>query len=88
MFDNDKATYERIMKIYGRMVNETAWTEHVKYQVMEELMDKVEKYEMTDEGLHEYIRMLVKNAYETQEQLQKDIQGGKAYEIGGKVHYR
>lgn len=88
LFENDKETYNRVMKIYGRMVNETGWTEHVKYQVMEELMDKVAVSEMTDEALHQYIRDLVKNAYDTAERINADIQGGKAYAINGKVQYR
>lgn len=87
LFDNDKVTYDRIMKIYGRMVNENEWTEHVKYQVMEELMDRVGVSQMNDEALHNYIRQIVDNAYRTAERINADIQGGKAYEINGKVRY-
>ena len=88
LFDNDKDTYDRVMKIYGRMVNENEWTEHVKYQVLEELMDRVGVSGMNDEALHNYIRMLVDNAYKTSERINADIQGGRAYAINGKVRYR
>ena len=88
LFENDKPTYDRVMKLYGRMVNESEWTTHVKYQVIEELMDRVGLNEMSDEQLHNFIRNLVDNAYKTNERIENDIRGGRAYAINGKVRYR
>lgn len=84
LYDKDRETYDRIMTLYNRLVEENELAEKFKYQVIEEIFTLVEtRGDLSPQELSYMIRNKFDELYLNTRI--EDLLGGSSYETGGKV---
>lgn len=86
LYENDRSTYNRIMMLYNRMVEENELVEKFKYQVMEDIYTMVEKEGATNKEVYTRVKEAFNELY--MNTRMEDLLGGSSYETGGKVRSR
>ena len=86
MYENDKGSYNRMMMLYNRMVEENELVEKYKYQVMEEIYNMVEDGKASNLEISQKAMSLFNDLY--MNTRIEDLIGGSKYETGGKVRSR
>lgn len=86
MYENDRSTYNRVMMLYNRMVEENELVEKFKYQVIEDIYTMVEKEGATNKEIYIKVREAFNEMYLNTRI--EDLLGGSSYATGGKVRSR